>query len=475
MNENHKKLTEGPIITSLFSLAWPIIIASFLQVAYQLTDSFWVGRLGEKAIAAVAISVPLSFFLISLGTGFAIAGATLTAQYFGARQQKMVDHAGGQTLLAAITVAIILGSAGFILAPRMLSLMGAGSEILPAASSYLRLVFISLPINFCFFIFQSIMRSLGQPQISVKIIAVTVLLNFVFDPLFIFGFGAIPRFEVVGAAYATLATQSLAAIFGLWLLFSGKRGIKLSLSNLKPDWQFLKKTFALGLPTSIEQSARSLGMVTMTSIIAGFGTLAVASYGAGSNILQIVIISSLGLSAATAALIGQNIGAGKTERADEIARLSLKISLSALTIAGLLIFIFAPNLVSIFAPGEQTVIDGGSLFLRIIALSFGLIGIQMTVNSVMQASGNTSISMFLTIASQWLVQLPLAFILSRYTSLGKIGIWLAFPVTNIIMSLIAFLVFKNGSWKNKKLTEDRRLEGEISQNADQEDIIPYDA
>jgi len=475
MNKIKSATTEESILKSLLTLALPIILANVFQAAYQLTDSFWVGRLGEKAIASVAISMPVLFLLTSLGIGFAVAGSTLTAQYFGAKNEKMVNHCAAQTLLMVAIVSVILSLAGLIFSPQILKIMGAPVEIYPIALGYMRVVFIGLLSNFCFFMFQSIMRSIGKPTLPVYIVVGTVLLNFVLDPLFMFGWGFVPRLEVAGVAMATLMTQTTAAIIGFAILFSGRRGIHLKIKDLMPDFSFIKRAFLLGLPASIEQSARSLAMVVMTSLITGFGTLAVASYGAGSNIMQLIIIVSLGLAAATATLTGQNIGAGNIERAERITRLSMVISFTGLSLAGIIVYFFAPAFIAFFVPNEPAVIAGGAVFLRIIAISFGLIGIQMSVNAVMQASGNTLTSMSLTLTSQWIIQLPLAFILSHYTNLSMNGLWWAFPITNIAMSIIAFSVFKKGRWKKKRLTADDKVTSIISGNIKNEEIVPYEA
>ena len=470
-----KKKKEENIIKAILKLAWPIIIANIFQAAYQLTDSFWVGRLGEKAVASVTISSPIIFLLTSLGIGFAVSGAILTAQYFGAKKQKMVDFSAAQTILMVVIVSIILSIAGFFLTPTILKIMNAPIEIYDYALKFLRIAFLALLPNFCFFMFQSIMRSIGKPIIPVFIVIGTVILNFILDPLLMFGWNFIPGLEVVGVALATIITQTIAATIGLIILFSGKRGIHLKLKNLKPDFKFIKKSFFLGLPASIEQSARSLGMTVMISLIVGFGTLSVASYGAGSNLIQIIIILSIGLSAATSVLTGQSIGAKNIKRAEKITITSTIISFTLLTIFGIIVYFSAPKLIAFFVPNDLNIIENGAHFLRIVCLSFGFIGIQMSIAAILQSSGNTTTAMTLTLTSQWAIQLPLAFTLSKFTSLGVNGIWYSLPITNIIISIIYILVFKTGSWKKKKITEDDKLSSKIMENVQSEEIISYDA
>ncbi len=460
MEENKKNET---ILKSLLVMALPIILANFFQAAYQLIDSFWVGRLGGEAVAAVSISMPIIFFLTSLGIGFAIAGSILSAQYFGAKNHKMVNHTASQTILMVVILSVVISLLGYIFAPQILSFVGTPIEIQANALKYLRLSFVGIIFNFSFFVFQSIMRSIGKPKVPVYIVIGTVLLNFILDPLFMFGWNFIPRMEISGVALATIITQGIAAIIGLTILFRGKYGIHLNMKDFIPDFKFIKKAFKLGLPTSIQQSARSLSMVIMIIIISKFGITAIASYGAGGNILRFIIILSVGLSIANSALVGQNIGAKNIKRAQNTANLTLKISFIVLSLLGIVAFVFAPQLIKFFVPNDYNIIAMGATFIRTMALTFGFIGIQMVINGVLQASGNTITTMALTITSQFIIEIPLAYILSQYTSLGIYGVWYAFPITSIIMAIITFIIYKRGKWKTKNIiNKEEELENELS-------------
>lgn len=470
-----EKDSHAQTIKLILKMAWPIILANVLQAAYQLTDSFWVGRLGKQAVAAVTISGPIIFLTMALGIGFATAGSILVAQYFGAKNEKMINKSAGQTLLMVIGVSILFSIIGWVLAPYILKAMGTSDDFFTLALSFLRISFIALIFNFSFFMFQSIMRSIGRAKVPIYIIVGTVLLNFILDPVLMLGLGPIPALGVKGVALSTLSTQILAALIGFSILFSGKRGIKLHKKDFYPDLKFIKRSFLLGLPSSIDQSARSLGMVVMTALITSFGTVAVASYGAGSNIVQVSVIIGLGLAAASSILVGHNIGAGNIEEAEKTAKYSGHIAFVFLTTFGLLVYFLAPYLVSFFIPGETQAIAIGSTYLRISSLFFGFMGLQMIFSGVFQASGNTMISMSLTIFSQWVIQLPLAYLLSRHTSLGLNGIWLSFPISNLAVATISWLAFKNGYWKKKRLIkEEEKIELMVSQKVMAEESVPYD-
>jgi putative MATE family efflux protein len=451
MPQRSKSLLEGPILSSLLSLAVPIALANILQAAYQLIDAFWVGRLGGAAVAAVSVTTPIMFLTIGLGAGMAIAGSTLVAQYFGARNQEMVDHVAAQTLLMVVGVSVVLGAVGYAATPALLRLMGVGPDVFPGAVGFMRVSFVGLVFNFFFFMFQSVMRGVGEARLPVFIVLGTVILNFVLDPLFIFGYGPIPALGVMGAALATVSTQSLAAIVGLAVLLRGRYAIHLAWRDFIPDPTYIKRAFMLGLPASIEQSARALGLTVLTFLIASFGTLTVAAYGVGSTILQVVMIPAMGLSMAISTLVGQNIGARNVNRAAHIGRLGALLSFGTLTAMGLIAFIFAPSLVAFFVPKDREVVTRGAEFLRIMSPAWGFLGVQLALTGVLRASGNMVMAMVLTLVSQWVLQFPIAYVLSKHTTLGSRGIWWAIPISYGVISLVTLAVYAKGDWKRKRL------------------------
>jgi putative MATE family efflux protein len=472
MAVNNSALLEGPVLKSLVRLAVPIVIANLLQAAYQLVDAFWVGRLGGSAVAAVSVSTPVTFLTIALGTGFALAGSILIAQYFGAGNREMVNHVAAQTLVVVAMLSILLGAAGYALSPFFLRLLHVSPEVYQSALGFLRVSFIGLVFNFSFFVFQSIMRGIGKPTLPVYIVLGTVILNFALDPIFIFGWGPVPALGVMGAALATLSTQSIAAVIGFVILFRGKRGIQVKWKDFIPDPEHIKRAFSIGFPASIEQSMRALGLTMLTFLIASFGTTTVASYGAGSNVLQVVMIPAMGLSMAISTLAGQNIGAGNMPRAAKVAKAGATLGFTILTLIGVIVFFTAPALVAFFVPGDTEVIRGGSVFLRTMCLSWGFMGLQLSLTGVLRASGNMITAMVLTLISQWVLQFPLAYVLSRHTGLGSAGIWWAFPIANILIALVTMSVYAKGDWKKKRLTEkEDELRTEVAQEITAEEGI----
>jgi Na+-driven multidrug efflux pump len=430
---------EGPIGAALFRLAVPIILGNVLQTGYQLTDAFWIGRLGAAAVAAVSVSFPVTFLVIALGAGFGIAGATLSAQYMGAGRQDMVNHVAAQTMMMVLVTSAVLGTAGYIVAPYLLELVGVAPDVYSGALGFMRVSFIGIIFVFLYGMFQALMRGVGETRI----------------PLLPHG--------VMGAAMATLATQALAALLGLAVFLRGRHGIHLSWRAFAPDPSYIKRAFLLGLPGSIELSTRGLGPMLLSFLVASFGTVTLASYGVGSNILQFVTIPGMGMSMAVSTLVSQNIGAGNIGRAERITVLGAGSGFAILSLAGAAAYLFAPALVAFFVPGAPDVIEEGARFVRIMCLAWGGIGIQLCIVSAFRAAGNMLVSMVIALVSQFMFQFPLAYVLSKHTSLQSAGLWWSFPIANIGAAAVSIGWFAQGGWKDTRLTEESQQRAKVAE------------
>ena len=197
----------------------------------------------------------------------------------------------------------------YFLAEPMMVLIGAEAPILQDAVDYFEVSSFGFIFLFMFFVFQSLMRGIGDVMLPLYVVLITVLLNLILDPLFIFGYGSIPGFGVKGAAYASISTQAISAIIGMIILFRGKRGLKISFSQMKFDWNWTKRLFRIGIPTSLDQSTRAAAMTVIIVLVTSFGSEVVAAYGIGVRILSLIVIPALGFAMATTTLVGQNIGA----------------------------------------------------------------------------------------------------------------------------------------------------------------------
>lgn len=454
-------LTEGPIASTLVRLATPIVISNMLQTAYQLTDTFWVGRLSSEAVAAVSLAFPINFLMIAIGGGLPIAGTVLIAQYRGRGDTEAMDHVASQTCLMVSVVSLLLSGGGYFLSPRIMAFMGAAPDVLPDATRFLRMTFLGFIFVFGFFVFQTLTRGLGVVVSPMLIVLGTVLLNFALDPLFIFGWGPIPPLGVAGAALATLITQAIAALVGFTLLFRGVYGIRLRWNSFRPDFKLIWRMLKIGIPASIEQSTRATGMALMMLLVSGFGTVVVAAYGIGMRVLSFVVIPALGLSLATSTLVGQNIGAGKIDRATRTSRVACLIAFSVLSLAGIVMFLSAEAFATFIVPKAGEAIPIAVRFIRVMSLTFGFIGVQQVVTGTLRGAGDTLAAMILAIIALWVLQFPLAYVLSHHTSLGPDGIWWALAIANMISACITVTWLVTGNWKEKRLIEDIELQQRV--------------
>lgn len=456
-----KNFTEGPITRALLNLSIPIVLTNILQSAYQLTDMFWVGRINETAVAAVSLSYPLLFLLTSLGAGFAVAGTVLVSQYSGVNAREKVDLITAQTFSSMTVFALIISVLGYIFTPQFIGLMGAKELLFVDTRDYLRISMIGLFFSYSYIMFQSLFRGVGNVKAPLTLVIMGVTINFILDPLFILGYGPIPAMGVKGAAYATVGTQGLTAIFGLYLMMRGSHGLKLHLHHLALRGPEVRRIIKLGLPASIEQSTRALSMVMITFLITGFGVVGTAAYGVGARVLSFVIIPALGFSLATSTVVGQNIGAKKYDRALDTAKAACLIIFVSLTTVGLFTFTFAHGLMRIFVPDAPLVQEEGANFIRTISLTFGLIGFQQVVSGALRGGGSTLLSMLLAMTTLWVFRFPTAYVLSNHTELGIKGIWWAFGLSNLLAGVLSwYLLFKTKWMKNLTHTDADELSDE---------------
>jgi putative MATE family efflux protein len=446
-------LTQGSISLAILRLSLPIIISNILQTAYQIVDTFWVGRLSAEAVAAVSFCFPISFLLIALGGGLPIAGTVLLAQYTGRGDQEATNHIAAQTLLMVFLISLVLAAIGYTLATPIMHLMGAAPDVLPDAVRFFQIAVLGFIFVFAFFAYQALMRGRGIVYPPMVIVFITVLINFALDPLLIFGVGPFPRMGVAGSALATLCTQALAAGIGLTLMVRGRHGIHLRLRDLPPDFDLMRRIFHIGFPSSIEQSTQALGVTVMTMLVAGFGTVAVAAYGIGVRVMSCALVPAIGLSVATSTLVGQNIGAGQLARAERTNMISCTLAFVTLTFGGLLVFFGAPAIARVFIPQGGAVIDESAAFIRAISFTFGFIGLQQVLTGSLRGAGDTVAPMVLAMISLWVMRFPLAYVLSAHTSLHVNGIWYAFPVTTVLSAIMAGYWYVWGGWREKRIID----------------------
>lgn len=441
-------LVDGPILPTLLKLSWPVIIANLMQTAYNLVDTYWLGRLGPGAVAAISLSFPIVFLFISVAGGFTVAGTALVAQNMGAGHKDRADHVAAQTLLLTAVGAVTLSIVGFLVSQPILVLMGAEPDVLSDATVYLRTWFIGVPFVFGSFMFTALMQGFGDTVNPMKLMVTSTFVNIILDPFLIFGWSIFPEFGVQGAAIATVLARGVAATIGIWILFRGRLGLHIHLSDLGPDWQLIKQIIRIGAPSSAEMSVRALGMTAMTGTVARFGTPVVAAFGIGNRINSVVFMPSQGLAQATTAMVGQNLGAANRDRAKHATHLGAGIALAVLSILGVVTFLIPESLASVFLrEGDVATLGHTTAYLQTIAFSFGFIGLLNVVNGAFRGAARTVTAMILSFLSLLVFRVPVAYVLSNYTALGTQGLWWGVFFSNVAGALAAAYWFSRGYWQ----------------------------
>jgi putative MATE family efflux protein len=447
LEQRTKRFTEGALLPVLLRLALPVIVSITLQTLYQLVNAFWLGRVSATAVAVVSVTTPLTLMLVVLGSGLSTAGLILVAQFSGARNRAMVNRVAAQTLVMVIAVSLVLCGVGLVVTRPVLRAMSVAPDVFAGAAAYLAISYAGLSASYAFVMGQSILQGAGEVRFPLLVVAASVVLNAVLDPIFIFGWVGIAPLGVAGAAWATVASQAVAAVIGIAPLFTGRYGIRIRSADFKIDPALLRTSVSIGLPASIEQSTRTLASILLTGLAARFGTAALASFGLGMRIIMLFFIPALGLAAATATVVGQNLGAGLPERAREAARVSALFAFVTLTVGGLLFMLMAGAMARMLVPTDEVVAQLATGFVLVVAPAFGIIAAQQVFAGAFRGAGQTLQAMVLSLIMQWGFQLPISFAFSTGSSLGLRALWWGFPLGNALALVVTLVWFHNSHWR----------------------------
>lgn len=433
----------------LIVLALPIMGAHLLQTIYNLVDTFFLGRLGKEAVSAPSIAFPIIFFLIVFGTGFSSAGTTLISHAKGRGDQKSIDHYVGQLLGMLTLVSLLIGIVGLLLTDTFLTLLrvpeGATYQY---TASYMRIILIGMPAMFISFAFGGIMQGIGDSLTPLYIQIVTVTMNAVLDYLLIFGIGPLPAMGVAGAALATVISRAVASAAALSLLFSGRKQVRLRLSSMRPDRSCWGQIIRIGIPSSLGQGISALGFSTVQGIANTFGPAVIAAFGIGGRIIAMFNMPGQGISQAVAILVGQNLGGGSDAKAERTVALGVRYILIFICIGMSITFFYGNYLVKFFVNDPEVISYGADLF-RIVSVSVVFFAVFTVLLGAFQGGGDTRPIMALQIFRLWGVRVPAAFILTGPAVFGVQGLWWAMFLSNLIVAVMAFFLYRTGRWKHK--------------------------
>ena len=450
-----ERILEGPVLKTMLVLAWPVMVSNALQALYNLIDAFWLGKLSTEALSAPTVAWPVIFTFMSLGIGFQIAGSAIVAQYTGAGDREGADRAGTQVFSFLFVLSALAGAVGWGAAPGILRLMGTPSEIYPLAVSYLRIVSAGFPLMFGTFAFTGLLMGVGDTRTPMYLMGTSVVANAIMDPFLIFGWGPFPELGVAGAALATVISRGVAACVGVWLLSTGKVGVRLRARWLLPRWHEIERILRVGTPNAVDHMATSLGFVVLMGLVAGFGTVVVAAYGIGQRIIHFLNVAIWGATTALLTMVGQNLGAGQFDRAEEIAHRGIRSTVAFLCVVSVAAFLLREPLYRVFI-GDPAVIAEGKRFLGIFGFSVPFFGLFAATSSVFRGAGNTVPPMVFSVARLWGLRIFSSWALGYALGLGPLGLWIGMSLSNYLGGLGLYLWLLRGTWKRRLVGEPER-------------------
>ncbi len=428
---------------ALLNLAWPIMITQIFQTAYNMTDAFWLGKLGKVKFGAPTVSFPISFVFMSFAIGLSSAGTALVSQYIGAKKQRMAEKSAMQTILSSIMLSVFLGLFGFFTAGWLLSLAGIGDPIKSFAEDYLKIIFLGLPFTFLMFSSQAIVRGWGDTIFTMKVTAISVFVNIALDPLLIFGMG-FPRMEVKGAAVATVLSRAIAAIYSLYVMHSGRLGFKVHFEDVRPDFKLIGKIFKIGIPGALGQAVTASGFAVVMGVISRFGPAVVSAYGVGNRVSSALSMIGIAISNAVTTMVGQFLGARDLKKVDETIRWGFIETFAIVGILAVFLFSFG-DLVTGFFINDPEVIKLGEIYFHLVALSMPLFAGVSIIMGAFNGAGKTALVATVNIARLWGVRVPLVFWMSNL--FGFEGIFYAMAISNTLALILGYGMLKLVKWK----------------------------
>jgi putative MATE family efflux protein len=445
-------LTSGNLHRDIWILAVPMVLEQSMMSLSQTVDTYMVGRLGSAALAAVTISMNLRWVINSLATGLGIGGLAVVARRVGARKVDAANHATAQTILLAVMVSLVLGSVGFVLAEPAMRVLGAQDDVLEMGISYLRILFGGLFTLILVFSINSLLRGAGDARLAMWVLILSQGVTVLLLPLLLFGWGSFPRLGVLGSAWAgVLGFGSGLLLQGLILSpwpHLGRAGITVRPGDLRPDWSLMWHIVKIALPSTVQMTLRSSSRLAVLAIVGLYGTFATAAFGVANRLLLIALIPGFGLGNAAGTLVGQNLGAGKPDRAARSAWWVVAYNVGLMTIFVLFFVSLAWPLVAFFDSTPE-VVDIGTDVLHIVAPSMILSAVGVVLGRGFDGAGNTVPAMTVNLLSLWALEVPLAYGLSHWTNLGLGGVWVGRAIANLANGALFSFWFRRGGWKRK--------------------------
>ncbi len=435
--------TSGNIWKQLLVFSSPILLTNLLQVSFQFIDSLWVGNLiGAEALGAVAVSSTVIFTVLSLIIGINNATLTILSQLKGKDDPERLKDYVNAFVVILTSMAIFLGTLGFIFTESILRLLGTPDSMISQASSYLKINFLGILFLFGYNFIGTVFRALGDSRTPIRFVLIAVILNTILDPLLISGI----NWGIEGAAIATLLSQGTAFVYGLTISLK-HRLIPFTMPR-RPKKSEVALILKQGIPAGLQMMVISAGSAAIMSVVTSFGSDVVAGFGAANRLDSLLMLPAQALGTAVNSMAGQNIAAKKWKRVKQITIYATFLNLGAMLSVATVLFIFARQGIQMFISDEGAV-QFGTQFVRTMAFFYPFLGFNFVWNGVVRASGAMFQVLVLNIISFWVLRYPLIFLFSKL--LGEKGIGVGMGISLVISSGFALAYYLFGKWREREL------------------------
>lgn len=443
--------TKGGITRNLLSLGWPMMVTEGLYMIGISIDMVWVGRLGASAMAGIGVAGIFAGFQMMIMTGLGIGTRAVIARFIGAGDINGANHAAQQAFVVSVIYTVVMAVLGVTLAEPVLTLMGFAPDVVALGTDYMRIMFGLGSVTVAFwYMGYSIMQASGDAMTPMWIIIFYRILHVPLSYALVLGAWGLPQMGSSGAAMANVISRGVGAILVMVILYGGRSRLRMTMRNFRVDFGMVWRMVRIGIPASVMGVQRSLVMIVIASLMAPFGTVAVAAHSVLQRVEMLLMPVSLGLGMASGVLAGQNLGADQPGRAERSSWQATGLSTALMVICSVAVLVWAESIVRIFNT-EPQVVAITSTFLRIAASGYVVLGVGAVLGQSLSGTGDTVPPMVIGLVASWVVTLPLAFLLPRVADLGVLGVRWALVAGLLVQAMASVVYFKLGRWKRKRV------------------------
>ena len=447
---SHQDFTEAPVSRAVVLLAVPMVLEMLMESVFVVADVFFVGRLGPDAVATVGITESWMTVMYALAAGLSIGAMAMVARRIGEKDRDAAARAAVQSIVLGLAAAIVLGSIGALFGPRLLAIMGASDDVLRTGSTFSRVMLGGCGTVLMLFLMNAVFRGAGDAAIAMRVLWFANAINIILGPCLIFGLGPFPELGVAGAALGTTIGRGSGVLYQLYYLTRRGGRIEIHARHLRIDTAVMKSILRISGTATFQNFIATASWMGLVRILTGFGSAAVAGNTIGIRIILFALLPSFGVSNAAATLVGQNLGAGKPDRAEAAAWKAGLYNTICLGTVGAIFLLFAPQLISLFT-SDPEVAGYGVACLRIVSAGFLFYGYAMVLTASFNGAGDTRTPTLIAIACLWMWEIPLAWVLARPFGFGPTGVFIAVSVAFSTMSIVSGWLFAKGYWKTRKV------------------------